>query len=127
MTDLGLTATKTELDEALTAAGYVVHQGIPHAVDASRTVAMLCPAEPYITTEGQTFGTWVLHLEVWLGFAAAENDAFSGEADPAILELLDALPRRWAFMGAAAPFSATDLGGLIVCRIRIDTLVTRTG
>ena len=125
MTDLGLVETRAELKTALEAEGYLVHNGIPRAVDAGATVAMLTPADPYLTTDGVTFRTWRLHLEVWLGFEAAENDAFAEETDPRIIQLLEDLPPRWVFMGAAAPFSATDLGGLIVCRIRIDTLVTR--
>jgi hypothetical protein len=125
MTDLSLIDTRAELKAALEAKGYLVHNGIPHHVDASATVAMLTPADPYLSTEGVTYGTWLLHLEVWLGFQAADNDAFSDETDPRIVQLIADLPARWAFKGAAAPFSATDLGGLIVCRIRIDTLVTR--
>lgn len=125
MTDLGLVETRTELKTALEAKGYLVHNGIPRAVDAAETVAMLTPADPYLSTEGVTYGTWRLHLEVWLGFEAADNEAFAAETDPRIVQLVKDLPERWAFMGAAAPFSATDLGGLIVCRIRIDTLVTR--
>lgn len=125
MTDLGLVETRAELKTALEAKGYLVHNGIPHHVDASSTVAMLTPADPYLSTEGVTYGTWKLHLEVWLGFQAADNDAFAGETDPLILQLIEDLPARWLFISAAAPFSATDLGGLIVCRLRIDTLVTR--
>lgn len=125
MTDLSLLDTRAELEAALANAGYLVTSGIPHSVDTSSTVAMIVPAEPYITTDGCTYGTWRLHLEVWLGFEAASNDAFSAETDPLILDLVSALPDRWLFIDAAAPFAATDLGGLIVCRIRIDTLVRR--
>lgn len=123
--DLSVIDTRAELVTTLEAKGYVVYNGLPRSVEHSSTVVMLTPADPYITTAGQTFGTRVLHLEAWLGFHAAENDAFSDETDPLIAKLIEDLPQRWAFQDAAAPFSATDLGGLIVCRLRIDTLVTR--
>lgn len=123
MTDLTLADTKAELTEALEAKGYTVHQGIPHALDHGRTHAMLTPADPYVSLTAAAFGSRTLHLEVWLGFATTDNDAFSAESDPEIVQLLNALPERWLFVTAAAPFSATDLGGLIVCRIRIDTLI----
>ena len=89
------------------------------------TTVLLTPSDPYLTTEARTYATWRLHLEAWLCFKAAENDAFSAEADPLLLELLEAIPPRWAVMDVAAPFSATDLGGVVVCRVRIDTLVLR--
>lgn len=121
-----ITEARAELVTALESADYLVCNGIPREVDAARTVAMLTPSDPYLTCDpGVTYGTWKLHLEVWLGFAAADNDAFSSETDPHITALIDAVPARWAFIDAAAPFSATDLGGLIVCRLRFDTLVTR--
>lgn len=123
--DLSLTATRAELVSALEEAGYVVYNGLPRSVERNRTVAMLTPGEPYLTSAGAAFGTHLLHLEVWLGFEAADNDAFSEETDPHILALIAAIPDRWLFVDAAAPFSATDLGGIIVCRIRIDTLVTK--
>lgn len=125
MTDLDLVATRAELVEALEALDYVVHNGVPRAVDASATHVMLTPADPYLDRSAGTFQTYTLHLELWLGFHAADNDAFTAESDPLILGLLEALPARWLFVDAAAPFSATDLGGLIVCRIRIDTLVLK--
>lgn len=125
MTDLSLKDTRAELVAALEAKAYVVYNGLPRQLDTASTVVMLTPSDPYITTAGQTYGTRVLHLEAWLGFKAAENDAFSDETDPLITQLIEDFPQRWAFQDAAAPFSATDLGGLIVCRLRFDTLVTR--
>lgn len=125
MTDLGVIETKAELKDTLEQRGYTVHNGIPRRVSGHHTAVMLTPADPYLTQEGRTYGTWRLCLEAWLGFRAAENDAFSEETDPLILKLVEDLPTRWAFINAAAPFSATDLGGLIVCRLRIDTLVRR--
>lgn len=125
MTDLGLVETRAELKATLEDAGYTVHNGIPRKVSGHHTTVLLTPADPYLTTDGRSFATWRLHMEAWLAFKAAENDAFAAETDPLILELIEALPQRWAFMSAAAPFSATDLGGVIVCRLLIDTLVTR--
>lgn len=125
MSDLGLLATRQELKAALEGADYRVVNGIPRKVSGQHTTVLLTPSDPYLTTEARTYATWRLHLEAWLCFKAAENDAFSAEADPLLLELLEALPPRWAVMDVAAPFSATDLGGVVVCRVRIDTLVLR--
>jgi len=115
---LPLADTWAELVESLADAGLIIEQDIP---DMAQPGTVIVSADDPYLQQGQTFSSLQANLRLSVVFALAEADAFSAEASRALLDVLDAIPARWAIRGASAPFRATNLGGLITSLVRIST------
>lgn len=118
MTVLSLADTRAELVASLEAASMTVLDHVPSTAEPGTVV--IGADDPYLQ-QGSTFDTLQVSLVLFVIFAAAEEEAFTTEADTALTSALNAIPPRWAIAAASAPFRATNLGGLITSRVRIST------
>ena len=120
-----LTATRAELVEDLVVAGFSVTEHVDGAIHPPAVV--LSCGNPYLVPgELLARDELVANIELFIVFRAAQKDAMTVAVNRVVQDVLLAIDDRWAFRDASAPFRATNLNGLPVCRVRISANVRIT-
>lgn len=115
-----LVAVRAELVADLTAAGLSVTEHLDDQLEPP-AVVIAC-GNPYLV-DGDVLrrDELVVALDLFVVFEAAQGQAMTSAVDRAVQDVLLAIDDRWAFREASAPFRATNLSGLPVCRLRLST------
>jgi len=131
MTTPSLEEARAELEADLQLAGFRVTERVD--ANISPPVVVISPGNPYLTPPDPdpTFGdtatdVLVVALELFVVFKLADGSAMTSVAGRAVQDVILGIDDRWSFRDASAPFRATNLGGLPVCRVRISTNVRIT-
>ncbi|NYD43935.1 hypothetical protein [Nocardioides panaciterrulae] len=74
-----LVAKRTELKDALTAAGYFAFSTVPEI--AQPPMVYVAPAEPYISLEGAAFGGVIVHHQIVVVAGPGVNEQRADELD----------------------------------------------
>lgn len=126
MTTPTLEDARAELVADLTAAGFHTTEQLDASLNPPAVV--LAPGNPYLTPDPQSLkrDELVVALELFAVFPLAEGAGMVEVSGRMVQDVLLAIDDRWTFLDASAPFRATNLGGLPVCRVRVSTNVRIT-
>lgn len=115
-----LVEVRAELVADLEAAGLHPTEHLDKGLEPP-AVVIAC-GNPYLTdAEVLRRDELQMRLELFVVFEAAEGEAMTSAVDRAVQDVLLAIDDRWTFLEASAPFRATNLHGLPVCRLRLST------
>lgn len=126
MSTVTLEEARAELVADLRLAGFAVTERVDTNLNPPAVVVF--PANPYLLPSGESFNAadLVVGLELFVVFPIADGGSMVATSGRMVQDLLLGIDDRWTFRDASAPFRATNLGGLPVCRVRISSNVRIT-
>lgn len=114
-----LTGLRDELKATLVDAGFVAHTFKP--AKAVPPFALIAPADPYITSDGATFGGEIVRYQVVLVAASGVNEKQAVSLDELLLGALDALyDHPDLVVGPVDRPGQIDIGGQTYLAVPID-------
>lgn len=109
---MSLAALREDVRKSLEDLDVYTYNHLPGS--ASMPSAIVLAGAPYLEAD-QTYGSWVIRLEVWLSAAKGNNDSETHQVDELITQAIDAiesydspLTDGWVVEGVSQPFEFTN-------------------
>lgn len=113
-----LVAKRTELKDALVAAGYFAFSVLPEVADPP--MVFVAPAEPYVSPEGAAFGGVIVHHQINVVAGPGVNEQRADELDGMIEGVLNVVAPLVGMFEVGRP-GAIDISGQAYIGVAITT------